>query len=367
MGLIIIDPEVWGGSAEVADLTAPTPPAAQSLASTATTASVTYTHPGAPPGTTYGLTVTDEADAAVTPDSGSGLGPWVFPVASDKSYRHTIRATGTDGQVADASGIVQVQPDISSDFPLEGAAGWRVVYTADLTAETPQGPLAAGAGTITVDGESIAYLGNASAGTFGTNNTANVGADGIKLAATGTSSMLPQLALTIPLGETWGPDVAMRVRARIRCYCGDATDSAFCYLAAPDVTVEYDTASTAKTAGIRLLGTTTSAYTRRGGAASGASTKPAAWANGTADLYVEFLLAPYANDVIIFVDDAAFNAGSSDLVGRSQSRDANPTVTLPIWQDGSYSSIKLMIAIGNGGAGSTLPSIALKALQVELR
>lgn len=350
-----------------ADLTAPTPPAAQSLASTATTASVTYTHPGAPSGTTYALTVTDEADASVTPSSGSGLGPYVFPVASDKAYKHRLRATGTDGQVADASGLVQVQPDIGTDFPLEGAAGWRVVYTADLTSQTAQGPLAAGAGSITIDGASITYLGNASAGTFGTNNTATVSSDGVKLAATGTTSMLPQLALTIPLGETWGPDVAMRVRARIRCYCGDSTDSTFFYMAAPDVAVDYDSLSTLKTAGLRLLGTTTSAYTRRGGAASGASTKPAAWANGTADLWVEFLLAPYANDVIIFVDDAAFNAGSSDLVGRSQSRDANPTVTLPIWQDGSYSSIKLMLAIANGGAGSTLPSIALKALQVELR
>jgi hypothetical protein len=258
-------------------------------------------------------------------------------------------------------------PDLAVDFPLEGTAGWRVVYTADLRAQTSQGPLAAGTGTITVDGEAITYLGNASAGVFGTNNTANVSSDGVKLAATGTSSMLPQLALTIPLGETWGPDVAMRVRARIRCYCGDATDSVFFYMSAPDVTLDYDSLSTLKTAGIRLLGTTTSAYTRRGGAASGASTRPAAWANGTADLYVELLLAPYANDVIIFVDDAAFNSGSSDLVGRSQSRDANPTVTLPIWQDGSYSSIKLLLAIANGGAGTTLPSIALKALQVELR
>jgi hypothetical protein len=82
------------------DLTAPTPPAAQSLASSATTASVTFTHPGAPAGVTYALTVTDEDDTAVTPDSGSGLGAWVFPVASDKAYAATIEATGTDGQTS---------------------------------------------------------------------------------------------------------------------------------------------------------------------------------------------------------------------------------------------------------------------------
>jgi hypothetical protein len=94
-----------GGSS---DLTAPTPPVAQSLDSSATTASVTYTHPGAPAGVTYALTVTDEADAEVTPDSGSGLGAWVFPVASDKAYAATIEATGTDGQTSQSTALVKV-------------------------------------------------------------------------------------------------------------------------------------------------------------------------------------------------------------------------------------------------------------------
>lgn len=354
-------------AAAVADLLPPTPPAPQELASTATTASLTWTHASAPEGTTYALSAVDEAGSSVSASSGSGLGPYVLPVASGQSYIARLRATGADGQIAQSSALVQVQPDVATDFPLEGAAGWRVVYTASLTTQTAQGPLAAGSGNITVNGASVAYLGNASAGTFGSGNAATVSADGVKLAATATSSMLPQLALTIPLGETWGPDVALRVRAVIRAYCGDSTDSIFFYVAAPDVAVDYDSLSTLKTAGLRLIGTTTSAHTRRGGAASAASTRPAAWANGTADLWVEFLLAPYANDVIIFVDDASFRSSASDLVGRSQSRDSNPTTTLPIWQDGAYSSIKLMLAIANGGAGTTLPSLALKSLQVELR
>ena len=54
-------------------------------------------------------------------------------------------------------------------------------------------------------------------------------------------------------------------------------------------------------------------------------------------------------------------------MGRTQSRDSNPTVTLPIWQDESYTTIKIMIAVANGGAGVGLPKIALKAIQVELR
>ena len=122
---IVVQRIVTGG----ADLTAPTPPAAQSLAATATTASVTYTHPGAPGGTTYALTVTDEADASVTPSSGSGLGPYVFPVASDKAYKARLRATGTDGQVADGVALVMVQP---AD-PLAWATPAAVLVTAGTT------------------------------------------------------------------------------------------------------------------------------------------------------------------------------------------------------------------------------------------
>ena len=120
--------QVVGG--DVVDLTAPTPPAAQSLASSATTASVTFTHPGAPAGVTYALTVTDEADAAVTPDSGSGLGAWVFPVASDKAYAATIEATGTDGQTSQSTALVKVAA-------AGGATpGWDAVVDLDLTGLT---------------------------------------------------------------------------------------------------------------------------------------------------------------------------------------------------------------------------------------
>ena len=122
---IVVQRIVTGG----ADLTAPTPPAAQSLAGSATTASVTYTHPGAPGGTTYALTVTDEADASVTPSSGSGLGPYVFPVASGKAYKARLRATGTDGQVADGVALVMVQP---AD-PLAWAAPAAALVTAGTT------------------------------------------------------------------------------------------------------------------------------------------------------------------------------------------------------------------------------------------
>lgn len=111
---------------DVVDLSAPTPPAPQSLANSATTASVTWTHADAPAGTTYALAVIDEAGSTVTPDSGSGLGPYVFPVAAGKSYSARLRATGTDGQTAQSSALVAVAG-------ASGGPGWDVTLDLDLT------------------------------------------------------------------------------------------------------------------------------------------------------------------------------------------------------------------------------------------
>jgi hypothetical protein len=114
-----------GGPSDAAeDLTAPTPPAPQSLASTATTASVTWTHAGAPGGTTYALTVVDDEDDEIAPDSGTGLGPWVVPVVSGRSYSATLTATGPDGQTSQSSALVAVAAT--------GGASWTRT-TVDLT------------------------------------------------------------------------------------------------------------------------------------------------------------------------------------------------------------------------------------------
>jgi hypothetical protein len=358
------DPSAGG---EVADLTAPTPPAAQSLASTATTASVTYTHPGAPDGTTYALTVTDEADASVTPDSGSGLGPYVFPVASDKAYRHTIRATGTDGQVADASGLVRVESDISADYPIESAAGWRTIKEWDFKAQGTQGPIPNGAGTITLDGESITTRGStAGSGTFGTNNTCGLNAsDGLYLECTTTASMLPEVTLTLPLGETLTAEQAMRVSLKIKVFNEDTNDSAAFYIADSSVTPTLDVSSALDVGGLRIYSQTGTLSYRRGAAASSGVTVPAGWANGTT-LYVECIVPGYGNDMIVRVDDSGFLNASPDQRGRTQSGPASPTTTAATWAEG-LSSIKLMLCVYNGGSGAGTPRATVESVKIEVR
>ena len=84
-------------------------PARQALASTATSASVTFTQPGAPGGMVYSAAFADVTNGlAVTPSSGSGLGPYSFPVGSDKDYIAILAGTAPDGQVSTAVAQVAV-------------------------------------------------------------------------------------------------------------------------------------------------------------------------------------------------------------------------------------------------------------------
>lgn len=145
-------------SGSVDDLTAPTPPAPQSLASTATTASLTWTHAGAPPGTTYALTVVDSEDDEIAPDSGTGLGAWVFPVVSGRSYIPTITATGTDGQVAQSSALVAVAASGSAP------GAWTRIGGLTFIGATPQ--------AFTAIGDKTVELADASTITVNAANTA---------------------------------------------------------------------------------------------------------------------------------------------------------------------------------------------------
>lgn len=114
----------------VTDLAQPTPPATQRLASTATTASLTWTHATAPAGTTYVFSCTDELGAAVSASSGSNLGPYVIPVSAGKSYTARLRATGPDGQLSQSSTMVTVAAAAGT------SPGWDVALDLDLTGLT---------------------------------------------------------------------------------------------------------------------------------------------------------------------------------------------------------------------------------------
>ncbi len=353
-----------------ADLTAPTPPAqGPPEASGTTSVSVTYTHAGAPAGTQWTLFVRSTADGStVTPASGSGLGPYVLTTADGSSFMHWMEAEAPDGQTSRSlARLVRVEQDLADAYPVEGSAGWRTVREWDLRAQGTQGPIPNGAGTITLGSDTVTTRGaTAGTGTFATNNVAGLNTtDGLYLECQTTAAMLPELTLTLPLGETLGAEHALRVSATLLIFNEDSNDSVLLYIADPAVTPTLDVSSASDVGGLRIVGQTASLTYRRGAAASSGVTVPTGWSNGT-PLYVEFIVPGYGNDVIVRIDDTGYLAATPDQRGRTQSGPASPTTTATAWADG-LSTIKLMLGVYNGGSGVGTPKACIRHLKIEVR
>lgn len=262
---------------------------------------------------------------------------------------------------------VPPEPDIATDFPVEGAAGWRTLREYNCKAQGTQGPIPNGAGSITLGSDTIATRGaTAGAGTFATNNVAGVNTtDGIYLECTTTASMLPELTLTLPLGETLTAEHALRVSLAVRVFNEDSNDGVALYIADSAVTPTLDVSSSSDVGGFRILGQTASLTYRRGAAASSGVTVPTGWSNGT-KLFIECIVPGYGNDMIVRLDDAGFLAATPDQRGRTQSGPASPTTTATAWADG-LSSIKLMLGVYNGGSGVGTPKAAVEYIKIEVR
>ena len=105
-------------------------PARQALVSGTTSASVTFTQPGAPGGMIYSASFADVTNGlAVTPSSGSGLGAYAFPVGDAKDYIVIIAGTAPDGQVSTA--VAQVA--VAAGPALAWGAPTAVVTNAGVT------------------------------------------------------------------------------------------------------------------------------------------------------------------------------------------------------------------------------------------
>jgi hypothetical protein len=353
-----------------ADLTAPTPPAQGPPEPVGTTSvSLTYTHPGAPAGTTYTLSVTDQSTgSAITPSSGSGLGPYVIPTSDGLRAVHRMVASAGGQTSRSDVGIIAVEQDVADAYPVEGSAGWREVWECDLTAETTQGPIPAGASTITLSGDTITTRGAVvpGGGTFGVNNTCSVtNGQGLVLEVTATGTISPEVTLTLPLGETLTADHALRVSVKVKVFNEDSSDSAWVYVADSAVTPTFDVSSASDVAGFRITGQTASLTYRRGASPSSAVTVPAGWSNGTT-IYAEFIVPGYGNDAVIRLDDSQFLNPTPDQRGRSQSAAAAPTTTATAWAEG-LSSVKLLLGMSTGGVGTGTPKAVLEYVLIEVR
>ena len=185
-----------GGS--ITDLSAPTPPAQGSPSPAGTTSvSVTYTHVGAPAGTTYALTVTNQADfSSITPSSGSGLGPYVIPTSDGLEAVHYLTATGPDGQVArSVPRVIQVSAAPALSWAVPSAAAVSAGTTsATVTWATPTGgttPYSYGAASVVYDSQAAsttALLSTSGAGAGATTVSGLVNGQTVILSRTVTDS-----------------------------------------------------------------------------------------------------------------------------------------------------------------------------------
>lgn len=366
-GLVIVDPEAWGAPDP---LTAPTPPTQGPPEPVGTTSvSLTWTHPGAPAGLSYTPILTDASTGSpVAASSGLGLGPYVYPVSSGFRGVGWMEVEAADGRRNQSDPTyVAVEQDLSDGYPLDGEAGWRVLKNYNLKAQGTQS-IPNGAGTITLDGETITTRGatSGSTGTFGTNNTCGLNTtDGLYLQLNTTASMLPEVTLTLPLGMTLDKNHALRVSCKVKVTNGDTTDSVLLYVADPAVTVTGNVASTSDVGGWRILGQTATLTYRRGDTPSSNVTVPSTYASGST-IWTRFIIPGYGNDVLVQLDPTAYTTSPPAFFGRTQSGPAAPTTTASVWADG-ISSIKLMLGVWNGGAGTGLPKGTIEEIIIEVR
>lgn len=351
-----------GGSAAV-DLTAPTPPAPQSLASTATTASLTWTHAGAPAGTTYALSVVDEANASVTPSSGSGLGAWVIPVASGKAYTARLQATGPDGQLSQSSALVFVA---AASAPVAGA--WTQIGLVNFIGATAQTFTTTGDKTVTLaDASTVTVnvsmsVGSVTTGTAGADATRGLIADVPGAVASTAYRLRTAVPVSPSIGSTDDLIVAIRWRANIATGTGQR--------ALVGLTVASGSEASTEFSGGVLQNTATNAVKwqcRKTATVSDvAASVDTAWRDGTTRIQTDVRVVGKARTLFATATgrnvDSETATYTADIGGDSSGPNAG--LEAPLF---SGSTVYVQLYSWNGGASGAACSTAVERITVYSR
>jgi hypothetical protein len=352
---------VTRGGGAVADLTAPTPPAPQSLASSATTASVTWTHAGAPGGTTYALTVVDEAGASVSPSSGSGLGPYVIPVASGKAYSATLTATGTDGQTAQSSALVAV-----AAAPAAGA--WTLVGDVNFVGCTAQTFTTTGDKTVTLSGggtvtvNATMSVGNITHGTAGSDATRGLIAD--VPGAVGSTAY--RLRTAVPVSPSVGAtdDLLVSVRWKHNAATGNQQR------ALVGITTSSGTEASSEFSGDVRQNAATNVVNLQSrkstSVATVAASVPSGWRDGTTTTQTDIRVVGKARTLLVTASSRDVDSGSATYFADIGGDSSGPNVGLesPLF---SGSTVYVQFYVWNGGASGPANSAAIERIQVYRR
>jgi hypothetical protein len=347
---------------EVTDLTAPTPPAVQVLASGTTSASATWTHPGAPPGTTYACTVRG-SDGSTPTASGSGLGAWTWTAADGVAYAASLSATGTDGQTSQSSALVQVAASSAiagawtkiGDVTYVGAVPQTFVTTGDKIV------VLSGGGTLTVNA-TMSGSGSITTGTAGIDATRGLIADvpgGVATTAYRLRSVVP---LTSAIEDD--DDVLVLVRGRVNQATGTGQR------ALVGVTITGGSEASAEFSGVvwqNTVGDVVKLQARKGAAVADISASlPTGWRNGTTRIQTEVRVVGKARTALVTADTRNPDSGAADYIADIGGDSSGPNAGLeaPLF---SGSTINVHLYSWNGGASGGACAASIERIQVFRR
>ena len=338
-----------------ADLLPPTAPAPQVLASTATTASVTWTHPGAPSGTTYAVTVSPSSGSAPTA-SGADLA-WTFPCATGIAYSPTIRATGPDGQVADSTALVLVSGAGSwskiGDVNFVGATAQTFTTVGDKTVNL------AGGGTVTVN--ATMSVGTITTGTAGSDATRGLIAD----VPGAVASTAYRLRVAVPVSPSVGStdDLLMLVRWRVNL----ATATSTFQRALVGLTTASGSEASAEFSGAVLQNATGNLVKlqsrKTASVADVAASVPTGWRDGTTLVQTEVRVVGKARTMLATASPRNVDTEAATYVADIGGDSSGPNAGLeaPLF---SGSTLYVQFYNWNGGASGPATSAAIERIQI---
>lgn len=345
------------------DLTAPTAPAAQALASTETTASATWTHAGAPSGTTYACTVEASEGAAPTA-TGSGLGAWTWPVVAGRAYIATLTATGTDGQVAASSALVAVAPESTV------AGAWTQIGQVNFIGATPQTFTTTGDKTVTLaDASTVTVnatmsVGSITTGTAGVDATRGLIAD----LPGGAANTAYRLRVAVPVSPAVGStdDLLAVVRWRVNM----ATATATFQRALVGLTTSSGTEASTEFSGGVLQNSTSNVVKlqsrKTASVADVAASVPTGWRDGTTLVQAEVRVVGKVRTLFATAASRNVDTGtptySADIGGDSSGPSAG--LDAPLF---SGATVYVQFYNWNGGTGGPATAAAIEQIDIYKR
>ena len=341
----------------VTDLTAPTPPAVQSLASGTTSASATWTHPGAPAGTTYTCAVRG-SDGSTPTASGSGLGAWTWTVADATAYAATLTAS-SGGQTSRSDALVAV----AASGAIPGA--WTKIGDVNFVGSTTQTFTTTGDKTVTLSGggtvtvNATMSVGTITTGTAGADATRGLIAD-VPGAVANTAY---RLRVAVPVSPSVGAtdDLLVSIRWKHNAATGNQQRAlvGITTSTGSEASTEFsgDVRQNAATDVVKL-------QSRKGASvADVVASVPSGWRDGSTMTQSDIRVVGKARTLLVTAGSRNPDSGAATYTADIGGDSSGPNAGLeaPLF---SGSTIYVQFYVWNGGASGPANAAAIERIQV---